>query len=174
MLLIDDKFGIPVSFFGPLDPELPELIGRVVMLSTLLELKLANFAGSIDNGTQHSYLAVNASTNMRVARARLRLYGDNDVELDFVKRARPLLTQVKRALDDRNEIVHRIWPEASATRWAGWKAKRHVKTDETIWTDWADYSRIWFVELVTRLIALIDDLSELVAFAGGLPRRFGG
>jgi hypothetical protein len=111
------------------------------MLSTLLELKLANLASSIDNGPQHSYVQANAADNIALCKGRLKLYGDNDVEKSFVQRARHLLAEMEAALRDRNTIVHRIWPYASAQRWTGWKAKRRLNPSDPSWVDWHDFTR---------------------------------
>jgi hypothetical protein len=166
-----DPYGIPENFFGPLDPELPALIGRVTMLATLLELKLAHLASSIDNGMQHTYISATASDNLRLCRQRLKLYNGSDMEVDFANRTQALLPRIRRAVTDRNDVVHRIWPHASPGQWAGWKAKRHLDSDNPEWTTWDEYTHEWFTDLAARLIKLIDETSDAIAYAGGIPRR---
>jgi|GEM_PF-3083614 len=173
-----DPYGIPERFFGPLSPELPALIGRVVMLSTLLETKVWAFACSIANEPQSEYAATNVSENITLSKKRLEHYQMNVKERTFALKADELLDDINTALSARNEIIHRVWPKSGLDEWAGWKHIRknnRVSLDEISgevkWTNWSSYSRHDLIALISKMIQLIDHATELVAEVGSIPRR---
>lgn len=109
------KFGhIPGNVFGVIDPLLPEMIGRIVMLAALLEHKVACIAASVENEPQDLYFAQNFSQNLDVWKLRSPLSSLNESENRIVERCGRFIAKVELVLKERHDIVHRVWPVARA------------------------------------------------------------
>lgn len=163
---------VPESFFGHLSPELPAAIGRIVMLSALLESKLAALASSVENKEQAFYASNDPSENIRICERRLPLYIGSDDESRFAQSGLSLVDETKSVLSARNAIVHRVWPRAGQAGWGGWKPLRRKERGNSVaWTEWADYSPGDLSALIEALVDVIRRYADLIATAGAFPRR---
>ena len=167
----NDEYGIPEGFFGPVAPELPALIGRVVMLSALLETKIWHLASSIGEGTQEKYARKRPIQNLRFAQRRILLYQENVTEVHFSQSVRSLLTEAEEILELRNGVVHGVWPVSGAEEWAFWKPRSGRRDDNEDWIETKEYSKVELGELVRRLVQLVRVAEAVIAAAGSMPAR---
>lgn len=162
---------VPEAFFGYVSPELPAAIGRIVMLSALLESKLAALASSVENKEQAFYASNDASENIRICERRLPLYIRTDDESRFAESALAVVDETRSVLGARNAIVHRVWPRAGQAGWGGWKPLRRKERGTSVtWTEWTDYSPDDLSSLIEALVDVIERYADVVAAAGAFPR----
>lgn len=168
----EDAFGIPARYFGYLTPELPAAIGRIVMLSALLESRISALASSVENKEQAFYASNDPIENLRVCERRLPMYDRGTEERSFAASTMMLVAESRAIVSARNAIVHRVWPRAGQSGWGGWKPLRKKERGGAAeWTEWTDYTSEGLGTLIHALIALIDRYSDAVAAAGSFPRR---
>lgn len=155
----EDQYGIPLSVFGPIDPELPALIGRIVMLSALAETKVDALASSLSRAPQSSTAGRNFGTNLGTCRTALaKLEGPRK---PFARSTLVLLNEVDEAMQARHAVVHRVWPRA-AGQWGGWKPIPPGKRDPGAveWSEWQDLDRERLVADVRLWVALLKRLDD--------------
>jgi len=155
------------SIFGRLDPALPTLIGKIVMLAALLEHKVAVLASSVQDLPQAHYFAQDFSRNREDCRQRFRFFTQSS-EISAVTEATCFINSVAGALDMRNQIVHRVWARAESEPWGGHKA--HRGTNSALDSNWRDYTRQDLREVLQLLATLADQSSEIVSRVAALPR----
>lgn len=164
-----DLYGIPEGFFGPLSSELPALIGRIVMLSALLETKIWYLASSVSDETQERYSRERVSENIKLTRKRLLLYQDDEKEKKFSQSAAKLLTGAEKVLDLRNAIVHGVWPESGVGTWMLWKPQLKKRGENMDWIMKKEFSRDDLRDAVTSIIQLVHFAEVVIAEAGSMP-----
>lgn len=170
--LTGDAYGVPERLFGFLTPELPAAIGRIVMLSALLESKIAALASSVENKEQAFYAANDVSDNCRIIHSRVELYRRNPSEETFARAAQEATADSTSLLDARNKIVHRVWPKAGVDGWGGWKPLRKNQRENLVeWTEWTNYTEPDMKRLIRELIANLERYPDLIASAGSFERR---
>ena len=163
-----DPYGIPEGMFGPLDPELPALIGRIAMLSALLETRVDSLASSLSRALQSETAGRNPTDNIGACRKTLAAIEADPARAAFAARTAKLLDEIESALKARNAVIHRVWPKAGLAGWAGWKPIRKKKgdRDDREWTDWKSFSRAELVADVSRLVRLISEMGDVLAETG--------
>ncbi len=165
-------FTIPEGIFGPVPPRLPTLIGKVVMLAALLEAKIEALTSSVHNATQDAHGGRGFAANSATIRERLSSYEANDVEHAFSASVRGLLAEIELALDDRNFIVHGVWPRSSDFAWWGWKPRRTKKNQSRPdWIEGRTFTPEQFIGVCEKLVNLLDRTQRAIELAGSLPRR---
>jgi hypothetical protein len=154
-----DPYGIPYNVLGPLDPELPALIGRVVMLAALLEARVSSLRSGLAQQPEADFAGLQVGTNLTACRKRAVALDGRLGELG------PSLSELLDRLEDantlRNELVHRVWAQAGLREWAGWKPLPARKRDSPAWTDWRPFSRDQLAGLVDELLALITATTDM-------------
>lgn len=96
-----DSFGVPGNMFGPITDEMFGAIGRVVAITSLVEMNAVDLITMIDRGKQTATAgkALSAVINERKQAKRPALPTD-------VTR---LLSEVKEAQDERHAVAHGLW-----------------------------------------------------------------
>lgn len=166
-----DPYGVPGAMFGPLDPELPALIGRVVMMSALLESKLEALASALGSEPQERYAGKPVSVTVAFVLRRLELYNETERETSFVEVTRDLLTEVDSLIDLRNSLVHCVWPDAGVSGWNGWRPTHQKRQRGPELADWESFTRDGLIALIGDLVEKIQGVSRQIAAAGGFSRR---
>lgn len=167
-----DGYEIPAGFFPSYAPLLPNSIGKVVMLAALLETKIEALASSVDNQTQDVYGGQGTVKNADTIRGRLRLYKENPAEAEFGRRTQAFLVDAESILDERNFIVHGVWPKHTETGWWAWKPRRYKKGSKVVdWIEGRDITKDDFFRICDALVELIHRAQALIADAGSIPRR---
>lgn len=153
MIVLPDNFGVPDHVFGPLDPDLPALIGRIVMLGALLETKVAALRSALEGVPEATVASIALGTNLRESMSELHRF-EGVAPPAFLEDARALLSRVSSANQMRNSIVHRVWSHAGVAEWAGWKPTRADEVKPPEWTDWKRYTREGLMSFLAELVAL--------------------
>lgn len=168
-----DSYEFPDDFFGRVRPELADLIGKVVMLAALLELKVEELVSTVSwEGTQGKHAAVGFSRNLETLRKRLKRYDRNEQEKLFVNSTESLLRDIERALDERNLVAHGLWPATGGDGFYVWKTILESKRVQP--GNGADGRELQLSDLVKiceRLAQLVNRAREAFETGGFLPRR---
>jgi hypothetical protein len=163
---------VPESFFGYLSPELPAAIGRIVMLSALLESKVAALASSVENREQAFYASNEVSENIRICERGLPLYSRTNDESRFAISAMAVVDEARSVLSARNAIVHRVRPRAGLAGWGGWKPLRRKERGTSVtWAEWTDDSPDDLSLLIGSLVDVIERYADIIATAGSFSSR---
>jgi len=104
-----EHYPLPENIFGSVDPALPEGIGKIAMLSALLENKVAAIASSLENKQQSHYFKATFQSNKEVCRERLPLFEREPNRSDDVAAIRSFISRVSGAMAERNDVLHRVW-----------------------------------------------------------------
>jgi hypothetical protein len=175
-MLQPDMYGIPENAFGPLNPELPGAIGRVVMLSALIEARIEHLLAGLTTDLPPTFTGKDVSANILVCEKLLVGYDQNDSERRFSSATAILLREAATALRSRNGIVHRVWARAGVGEWWGWKprpASQRKKAPNEI-HDYLGITPEDFQALITKLVEVLDGINKAVALAASFPRRVSG
>ncbi|GAA3734805.1 hypothetical protein GCM10022239_08670 [Leifsonia bigeumensis] len=165
-------FQIPEGIFGYVPPRLPTLIGKVVMLAALLETKIEGLTSSVDNATQDVHGGRGFAVNSTAIKKRLSSYEANPAEQAFSAEVRVLLAEIEDVLEDRNFIVHGVWPKSSDFAWWGWKPRRKSKTSSRLdWIEGRTLTPEEFIETCETLVSLLDRTQRAIEMAGSMSRR---
>jgi len=134
---MSDRFGVPENMFGPVPDDFYGLVGRIALVSALLEDKVMTMLYSLDTRPHPTYAGLPVSQIAPEIRKRLKrraeVLGGNLV--DEIDRA---LTASTTALDQRHALIHSLWPNPTMERAQGWRSKRMKGSEhgsEIIWTE---------------------------------------
>jgi hypothetical protein len=96
-----DNFGVPGNMFGPISEEMFGAIGRVVAITSLVEMNAVDLITMIDRlpQTQTAGKSISAVLNQRKQAQKSALSAD----------VVALLTEVADALDERHAVAHGLW-----------------------------------------------------------------
>ncbi len=106
-----DSYAIPPNMFGNVPEEFFGALGRVVMVTALLELRLLDLVAALDHATQEEHAGKPARELIRACRA---LLPGQDPSLSA--EALDMLDRVDDALGMRNAVVHSLWPSPRQLR----------------------------------------------------------
>lgn len=158
-MLGDDE--IPIHVFGPVPELFYGLVGRVVMLSSLLEMRMLMLRSTLEEGSEHEFAAESAS---QLVAGSLRAIDRLDEA--FANDASEVVRRVDSALRTRNEIVHSVWPQPTLNEAYGWRgvgprlreserdAYASVTVDEDV-----------LRALIRELVSLVEELNRLILAA---------
>jgi hypothetical protein len=145
-----DQYGIPGNTFGHVPEEFYGVVGRVVMLSALIENKYTDLATKLD-GTAEAIHAGKSIGQLEKEFKRI------DSDRAPSPRRIEVLAEMKLVLEKRNAIVHSLWPSPTLGSASGWRAITPKKRG-------ADGECIGWVEhTIETLEALIRELVEVNA-----------
>jgi hypothetical protein len=146
-----DRYGIPDNMFGSVPEDFYALVGRVALVSTMVEDRVLGLLWALDDQDQPTYAGLPASQLSEEVTKRL-----DALEPALGLEIRRLLSRVSAALDRRHALVHSLWPNPQEHRAQGWRSRRLPKSlgggSEIVWT-------------LTSVATLEDDLRELVHLA---------
>lgn len=152
-----DMYGIPDQFFGPVPGQFYAVVGRVTMLGALLEQRVLELLWAVDEGPQGLHAGKPVAQLLNLIEERLSAQSD-----DLLERAHETIARVKSALEDRNAIVHRLWPEPTlriAFRWRPRTLKRRG-----VAADWMQGQFVTRKDLrgaISHLVAVNSEVSSL-------------
>jgi hypothetical protein len=152
-----DGYGIPDQFFGPVPGQFYAVVGRVTMLGALLEQRVLELLWAVDEGPQALHAGKPVTQLLKLIEGRLGPQSD-----DIREDAHEVLAGVKSALEDRNAIVHSLWPEPSlriAFRWRPRTLKRREAAAD--WVQGQFVTRKDLRGVVSHLVAVNNEVSSL-------------
>lgn len=152
-----DGYGVPDQFFGPVPGQFYAVVGRVTMLGALLEQRLLEMLWAVDDGPQALHAGKPVAQLLRLIERRLDSQPD-----DIRANAREVLASVRSALEDRNAIVHSLWPEPSLKIAFRWRPRTLKRRDAP--ADWMHGEFVTRKELrrvIGQLVAINDETSAL-------------
>lgn len=116
-----DRFGIPDDMLGQHPEEFYGAVGRIVTLSALLENGLLAQVEKLKSNAQHSFAKMSATDLVAEGRRQLPRFDDAAQRA----RAENFFTDVDRALKDRNDVAHNLWPAQPEGDLFGWRPSRN-------------------------------------------------
>lgn len=147
-----DEYGIPNNWFGPVEERFYAMVGRVVMVANVVELRLFDLLSELDREHAQDFAGRPVGWVIKECRQRLSSHDQalRSVGLD-------LLGRVGTALADRNAIVHSLWPRPTY-RWRMVDKKRRPATGEPIVgvATTEEEQR----ELIRRFVSLEEELNR--------------
>ncbi len=150
-----DQYGIPGNTFGDVPEEFYGVVGRVVMLSALIENKYAGLVTKLDRTVEATHAG--------------KSVGQLDTEFKRIRSEHTLsprmidaLHEMKLVLEKRNAIVHSLWPSPTLGSARGWRAVTPKKRGPD-----GDYI-VWVEHTIETLELLITQLVDVNAALRGL------
>lgn len=153
----EDDFGIPYNMFGPVPETFFAMVGRVVMVASLLDLRLLDLLTELEQAPQDKHAGRPASGLVMDCRTLLKGY-----DTPFTESATRTLDLAKQALHERNAVVHSVWPNPSAEGAYGWRPVPKARRDPPS----QPYESIVLDEgmlrkMISRTVAQIHDVDRL-------------
>ena len=160
---MSDPYGIPDSMFGQVPEEFFGLLGRIVMVTSFLELRLLDLLTELDQVPQDVHAGKSGAVLIKGCRRKL-----SDYEPVFAEDARAVLDRVGEVLQQRNAVVHSIWPSSDPGGAYGWRPRLAGQREER--TPWQPYGSIEVTGtelggIITASVGLVGDLDRLRADA---------
>lgn len=145
---VTDRYGIPENMFGEVPEDFYALVGRIALVSTLVEDRLLGILWALDDQPQPTHAGHSASRIKELVEARL-----HKVSSPVADRIQSLLDRISKALERRHALVHSLWPNPTEHQAEGWRSRRLPKAlgggSEIVWTQ-------------TSVDALQVDLRDLI------------
>lgn len=156
---------------GDVPEDFYAVVGRIVMVSAVLELKLLNLAQGLDRKNPQSAYAGKPAGRLITSTRKLL---DTPGMENFRDDGNALLSRVAAVLEDRNAVVHNAWPNPTLKDASGWRpvmprSKRTSSGDDNLHLD---VDEAWWHDLILRLVQLVEDLAQFghrVQSATNLP-----
>lgn len=157
-----DSYAIPPNMFGNIPEEFFGALGRVVMVTALLELRLLDLVTALDHTMQEEHAGEPGRELIRACRT---LLPDQDPSLSA--EALDMLDRVHDALGMRNAVVHSLWPSPSTAAAFGWrpvtKSKRAAAGQPFVDIN---VSLTELQNLVRRMVGLIAEVMMITQRVG--------
>jgi uncharacterized protein YbdZ (MbtH family) len=157
-----DQYGIPGNTFGNVPEEFYAIVGRVVMLSALIENRYAAIITKLAGKTEADYAGKPVGELHKI---RDRLEQDHGLS----ERVVAIRSELDEVLKQRNEIVHSLWPSPSMDLARGWRPvveSKRVESDNHI--VWIEHTTETLRVLINRLVAVKAELGSLFHDPDGL------
>lgn len=156
VMLEPDDFGIPGNMFGRVSENFIRAIGRIVMLSPLVEDAMSGVV-----------LAVSKESWDQIAGlSKGQLFEIFDKEAKSRELPSPLLdavSEAKNLLQQRDELVHSLWPTESDGVVSGWRpVVKRKRGEEGEHIEWIARSDDDLRLLINRLVAVHASLRQLL------------
>jgi hypothetical protein len=162
---VSDRYGIPDNYVGQVEDDFFGIVGRIVMLASLVELKLFDLLCTLDFKPQDQHAGKPAGEMIKQCRDQLEAH-----EAALRDTAVALLDRVAAALEQRNSVVHSAWPNPTLDRAFGWRPGRpRRQSDDGRWTVEIETDELKLTEVIAELVLLVDALPRLTN-KGGLAR----
>lgn len=120
-----DDFGVPDNTFGLVEERFYGAVGRVVMLSAVAELRLLDLCTALTGAEQGEHDGKNPTELLEASRAALPGFIG-----DFAAKTESVLEQLRLLLEDRNAVVHSLWPSPATDDAWGWRPVRKTRRTE--------------------------------------------
>lgn len=123
--------------FGPVPDDFYGLVGRIALVSTLLEDKVMTMLYSLDTKPHPTYSGKPASQIAPEIRKRLDRLAEvlGQGLVDQIETALAASTMV---LEERHALIHSLWPNPTMEMAQGWRSKRVKGSEngsEITWTE---------------------------------------
>ncbi|MDX6256473.1 MAG: hypothetical protein QOJ11_2807 [Frankiales bacterium] len=141
--------------FGPVPEEFYGLLGRVVMVTSLLELWLLDLATTLHEVPQDKYAGEAGAKVIALCRQRVT---DDD--------GRATLDRVSTALDERHELVHSLWVHGPDGAFAWRPRSEKHRADASNPYDGRDWTEERVAHRITDTVGLIRALDRMRQDAG--------
>lgn len=152
-----DRFGIPGNTFGSVPEDFYGAVGRVVMLSALIENQFEFVVTTLDRRPESEY----AGQPIGELRRRLDRIAENRELSQQLLDARAEIIDV---LAERNAIVHSLWPSPTMELARGWRTVvERMRGPSGEHVVWVEHDSKTLTALIERLLALHSTLRDLFA-----------
>jgi hypothetical protein len=149
---VSDPYGIPTNFFGTPPEEFYGLVGRVIMLASLLEQKVLELTWSLDRTQpQNVHAGKPMPTLMTICQDRLTQLPE------LAPAGIELLDRSQEALNQRHEVAHSLWPSPDADSAFGWRpmvARRRTSLED--WVATVETNEASLRALIATLVDLVE------------------
>ncbi len=153
-----DEYGIPSNYFGVKQEEFYGIVGRVVMLASLVELRLLYLLHALDPETGRDVHAGKPGAAL-IKLCRQHLSG---LPTQLARDGVDLVSQVATTLEERNTVVHSLWPSPGMDKLYRWRpAPKGKRTSPTSYTVGDETSEAELRSLIEQLARLVEDLGRL-------------
>jgi hypothetical protein len=119
-----DRFGIPDNILGAHDEDFYGAIGRVALLSALVEYQALTIYQTMMNLSQTEGTQLHASQLAVRACDALQPGEEDQNKKTLIK----YFTDVKTAFPERNNYIHNLWPAQPGDQFFGWRPNPDKKT----------------------------------------------
>ena len=152
-----DRYGIPATYFGRVDDDFYGLVGRIVMLASLVELQLFYLLCTLYAMPQAQERYAGKPAKQMIDSCRKLLANEPDVH----DAGDGLLDRVQSALESRHNIVHSSWPNPTLERAYRWRpAPKQLRSDDGQWIAEVTTKEGKLLELISELVQLVDTLPK--------------
>jgi hypothetical protein len=150
-----DLYGIPGDYFSGVDHGFYGVVGRIVMLASLVELQLFHLVCTLDAKPRAQERYAGKPARQMIDRCR-ELLAD---ERDPYDAGTALLDRVESAVDRRNEVVHSSWPHPTLHRAYGWRpAPLRLRSDDGLSIAEVETDEGKLRDLIGELVQLVAEL----------------
>lgn len=160
---MSDPYGIPDNMFGQVPEEFFGMLGRIVMVTSFLELRVLDLLTELEQVPQEVHAGKLGAQLLDRCRQRL-----SDYDPAFAETAGAVLDRVREALHQRNAIVHSIWPGPSADSAYGWRPlRRGQRKEQPPWQPYTstEVTGAQLSNIIAASAALVGDVDRLRADA---------
>lgn len=142
-----DDYGVPSNLMGVHHEDFFSLLGRIVVLSAVLENHVLVVYQSLVRAAQNEHTSLPVRNLLERCRKELhRLDGcPNDHQL-----VETFLKEAEAMIERRNHYVHNLWPAQPGGRLFGWRPPRNKGSQDAITVD------ATLVEMRGDLASLVD------------------
>ncbi len=150
-----DTYGVPDGLFGHVPEDFYALVGRIVLVASLVENHLLELVWALDQRqSQNFHAGKQGSELMKIARRELRSWPSLAAD------GNDLLNRVFDDLGHRHALVHSMWPNPRHEQAFGWRPVLLKRSEGSNWIITVQTSVPELRALVMRLVALVDELSQ--------------
>lgn len=150
-----DTYGVPDGLFGQVPEEFYALVGRIVIIASLIENHLLELVWALDQAQpQNFHAGKQGSELIKTARRELRSWPSLEAD------GNDLLNRVFDDLGNRHDLAHSMWPNPRADLAFGWRPTLLKRNEGSNWIITVETSFPELRALVLRLVALVDELSQ--------------
>lgn len=153
-----DDFGVPGNAFGYVPEDFIRALGRVVMLSALVENLFSHVIMTLA-GVSEEKIAGQPMGQLIAEFDRIAGYRTPTTHLLEVK------AEVESLLERRNELVHSLWPRHSPDGTRGWRPVTARKREGDEYIKWIEVSDVDLRQLIAGLVAVHTELQRLFGTA---------
>jgi hypothetical protein len=155
--MASDSFDIPDGMLGQHPEEVYGAVGRIVLLSALLENGLQTLVEKLKPTSQSSLSSVSALA--AEGRKHLPRFDDPSQRA----RAESFFADVDGALKERNDVAHNVWPAQPGRELFGWRPSR----DKVIGADRTQIKPTDMAALRSLIKTLVRLIQECPVIGGG-------
>jgi hypothetical protein len=129
-----DRWGVPDSMFGPIDEDLAGLIGRIAMVSALLESETEMLAAKLLHSPQEEFAGIGFRDALDAITKQIKAVDSSRRDLPEPTRAtaESLIERLTTTTRLRNEVIHGVWARPTVRNGYAWKhlPKRRQKSPQ--------------------------------------------